>query len=63
MSDLEGTPLPASGWFDRRTMLAGARAILPLSAAAFAFGLAYGVVWAIGCVDLTHHSPAMRMIA
>lgn len=35
------------GWFERDALLAGARAILPLAAAAFAFGLAYGVAVAV----------------
>lgn len=39
------------GWFERDTMRAGARAILPLSAAAFAFGLAYGVAVALAPFD------------
>jgi predicted branched-subunit amino acid permease len=38
-----GHQAPGSGWFERGAMVAGARDILPLSAAAFAFGLAYGV--------------------
>lgn len=33
-----------SGWLDRATVLAGARAILPLSIGVFPFGLAYGVL-------------------
>jgi 4-azaleucine resistance transporter AzlC len=41
---MSATPNTApAGWFDRATLLAGARAILPLSFGAFAFGMAYGV--------------------
>jgi branched chain amino acid efflux pump len=43
MTGTDPAQVHVDGWFDRRTMVAGARAILPLSAAAFAFGLAYGV--------------------
>ena len=35
-------PVP-EGWFDRASVVAGVRAILPLSFGAFPFGMAYGV--------------------
>jgi predicted branched-subunit amino acid permease len=41
---LSTAPTPAGGgWFSIAAMLAGARAVLPLSIGAFPFGLAYGV--------------------
>lgn len=42
---------PAGSWFASRTMVAGARAILPLSIGVFPFGLAYGVTVVESALD------------
>ena len=43
MSESQGAGPRAGSWLERAGLLAGARAMLPLSIGAFPFGLAYGV--------------------